>query len=659
MNAKFLSLIMVAILFSSINSTTLELGSQQDPAKSLMSNSRYQDIMSNWDWSETLANDYGVSADDIAMDSSGNIYIVGTMQGDLDLVDQSLFIGDDIRNGNNVFVAKYTSSGDLLWITEAGGDGDDYGRGIVVHETQNQQIRVYITGEFQLSGVDENQQPVQYNISLGVDEIYENLAGEVVPFIAKLSSNGNWDWAQIANGVENNGTSNDIAVDGSGNVYIGGKFKNQLNFTYTDNFGQVHSDSVERGNVGCNQADGIVGYVASFMPNGKSNFIQNANSCSTSISTVEIRDNSKLFVGGGFWQGAQIGSVTLSIQSGILGAPHGNGYYFVENGVDANGNVNGSWSPALEESFIATIDTSSGEWDWIRKITGRNRDRINDIAIDSQGDAIIGGSFITNISFEDENGDLPDCCAGSLASTGDYDIFIAKIDADGNWIYADSNYDYVQNRPGGSTDFLRSITIDEQDNIYAIGSFVNHIDFGDNTLSTFGNRGELFVAKFDTSDNDFGWVWGCQASKPQGYTGSGISGWNTYRFGGISVDESGIPIVTGYFSTGITFDEEYTSSIFDSDGIIAPGAYVAKLSQDCAIPNLNTSDPISDDPCEELYFTNQIVDTVASTLSMEAHVVEQGFALLLFMLGLFVGLVFRRRGASDSDNDLIGRFDGH
>ena len=81
MSAKYLSLIMVAILFSSVNSTTLELGPQQDPAKSLMNNSRYQDIMSNWDWSETLANDYGVSADDIATDSSGNIYIVGTMQG--------------------------------------------------------------------------------------------------------------------------------------------------------------------------------------------------------------------------------------------------------------------------------------------------------------------------------------------------------------------------------------------------------------------------------------------------------------------------------------------------------------------------------------------------------------------------------------------------
>ena len=47
---------------------------------------------------------------------------------------------------------------------------------------------------------------------------------------------------------------------------------------------------------------------------------------------------------------------------------------------------------------------------------------------------------------------------------------------------------------GGSTDFLRAITIDNQDNLYVIGSFVNHIDFGEDTLSSFGNRGKyLFL----------------------------------------------------------------------------------------------------------------------------------------------------------------------
>ena len=98
----------------------------------------------------------------------------------------------------------------------------------------------------------------------------------------------------------------------------------------------------------------------------------------------------------------------------------------------------------MEESFVAAIDTSNGDWEWIRKITGKNRERVNDIAIDSNGDAIVGGSFLSNISFEDANGELPECCAGTLKTNGDYDIFIAKIDSDGNWKYAESNYDYVR-----------------------------------------------------------------------------------------------------------------------------------------------------------------------------------------------------------------------
>lgn len=642
MNQKTIAILLV-MLFAGSAGTNDILDDSVKPSKTLMNNSRYVDIMDNWNWSTVLVNSNGVSADDIATDSQGNIYVVGTIDGQPELTNSSISIDTEMKQGKNVFVAKYTNQGQLLWLTQAGGNGTDVGRGIIVHETVNQQIRIFVTGQFQLSSTDENQQLIEYDISLGDDIQYADLIGEKVPFLARLTSSGTWDWAQVANGTGNNGTSNDITIDGSNNLYIAGSFKNQLNFSYIDNFGHEHSQSANRSVVGCNRFDGTVAYVASFMQNGKPNFIQTANSCGTYVNTIEARDDSQLFVGGGFWSSAQIGPVSLSIQSGIFGAPHGNGYYFVENSVDQNGQVTGGWSPALEESFIAAINTSNGEWEWIRKITGRNRERINDIAIDSNGDAIIGGSFITNISFEDANGELPECCAGTLNSSGDYDIFIAKIDSNGNWKYAESNYDYVPNRPGGSTDFLRAITIDGQDNVYVIGSFVNHIDFGEDTLSSFGNRGELFVSKFDSSDNDHGWVWGCQASKPSGYVGSGISGWNMYRFGGITVDDRGIPIVTGFFSTGITFDQEYTSIVYDTSGIIVPGAYVARLSEDCATPN--QIDHIAVDPCHESHLNNQ-TPQVVSILTDYASIYSGETAYILpFIMGILVGYLSKRRGA--------------
>ena len=640
MSLKLVATFLFLLFVGSVGTSEL-LDNSVEPSHTLMNNSRYVDIMNNWNWSTVLVNSHGVSADDIATDSMGNIYIVGTIEGQPELANSSSFFDSEIKLGQNIFVAKYTELGQLLWLTQAGGNGTDVGRGIIVHETINQQVRIFVTGHFQVSSIDENQQRTDYDISLGDDVQYVDLIGEKVPFLARLTSSGTWDWAQIANGTGNNGTSNDITIDGSNNLYIAGSFKNQLNFSYIDNFGQEHSQSANRSVVGCNRNNESVAYVASFKQNGKPNFIQTANSCGSYVNTIEARDDSKLFVGGGFWSGAIIGPVTLSIQSGELGAPHGNGYYFVENGVDQNGQVTGSWSPSLEESFVAAINTSIGDWEWIRKITGRNRERVNDIAIDSNGDAIIGGSFLSNISFEDASGELPECCAGTLNSNGDYDIFIAKIDSNGNWKYAESNYDYVPNRPGGSTDFLRSITIDDQDNVYVIGSFVNDIDFGEDTLSSFGNRGELFVSKFDSSDNDHGWVWGCQASKPSGYVGSGISGWNTYRFGGITVDETGIPIVTGYFSTGITFDTEYTSPIYDTSGIVVPGAYVARLSEDCATPNLSDSTTI--DPCDELDSNNQTSNATTTFTDYASMLTGETVYIVPFVVGILVGYISKRR----------------
>ena len=640
MSLKLVATFLFLLFVGSVGTSEL-LDNSVEPSHTLMNNSRYVDIMNNWNWSTVLVNSHGVSADDIATDSMGNIYIVGTIEGQPELANSSSFFDSEIKLGQNIFVAKYTQLGQLLWLTQAGGNGTDVGRGIIVHETINQQVRIFVTGHFQVSSIDENQQRTDYDISLGDDVQYVDLIGEKVPFLARLTSSGTWDWAQIANGTGNNGTSNDITIDGSNNLYIAGSFKNQLNFSYIDNFGQEHSQSANRSVVGCNRNNESVAYVASFKQNGKPNFIQTANSCGSYVNTIEARGDSKLFVGGGFWSGAIIGPVTLSIQSGELGAPHGNGYYFVENGVDQNGQVTGSWSPSLEESFVAAINTSIGDWEWIRKITGRNRERVNDIAIDSNGDAIIGGSFLSNISFEDASGELPECCAGTLNSNGDYDIFIAKIDSNGNWKYAESNYDYVPNRPGGSTDFLRSITIDDQDNVYVIGSFVNDIDFGEDTLSSFGNRGELFVSKFDSSDNDHGWVWGCQASKPSGYVGSGISGWNTYRFGGITVDETGIPIVTGYFSTGITFDTEYTSPIYDTSGIVVPGAYVARLSEDCATPNLSDSTTI--DPCDELDSNNQTSNATTTFTDYASMLTGETVYIVPFVVGILVGYISKRR----------------
>ena len=94
----------------------------------------------------------------------------------------------------------------LSWAVKAGGgrwDGNDYARGIAVDSSGN----AYVTGVFRQTAL------------FGSTNLTSS--GESDIFIAKLSSNGSWQWV-----IKAGGSSHDwgygIAVDSSGNAYISG-----------------------------------------------------------------------------------------------------------------------------------------------------------------------------------------------------------------------------------------------------------------------------------------------------------------------------------------------------------------------------------------------------------------------------------------------------
>ena len=70
MNRKIIAILLV-MLFAGSGGTNDILDDSVKPSKTLMNNSRYVDIMDNWNWSTVLVNSNGVSADDIATDSQG------------------------------------------------------------------------------------------------------------------------------------------------------------------------------------------------------------------------------------------------------------------------------------------------------------------------------------------------------------------------------------------------------------------------------------------------------------------------------------------------------------------------------------------------------------------------------------------------------------
>jgi hypothetical protein len=133
----------------------------------------------------------------IALDASGNVYVMGTSWATwgspLNAFDGSY---------PNVFVAKLDSNGKRLWNTFLGSSGSDSGTGIAVDTAGN----LYVTGNSAPWG-----NPINAHAG-GVGDV----------FVAKLNSSGNllWNTFMGANSQEIGGG---IALDASGNVYVVGE----------------------------------------------------------------------------------------------------------------------------------------------------------------------------------------------------------------------------------------------------------------------------------------------------------------------------------------------------------------------------------------------------------------------------------------------------
>jgi hypothetical protein len=163
----------------------------------------------SWQWvveAGSSNNDAGLG---IAVDSSGNAYVTGYFQG------TAKFNGNLVSSGgNDIFIAKLSSSGSWQWVVKAGGSSGEYGTAIAVDSSGN----AYVTGFFQGTA------------TFGSTSLTSS--GGLDIFIAKLSSSGSWQWAVKAGGSSGD-SGNGIAVDSSGNAYVTGYFQGTATFGST------------------------------------------------------------------------------------------------------------------------------------------------------------------------------------------------------------------------------------------------------------------------------------------------------------------------------------------------------------------------------------------------------------------------------------------
>ena len=154
-------------------------------------------------WAKSGGGQFFDYAKAIVTDNTGNVYVAGNYYSPTITVGNSTLTS---VGGADGFLIKYNTAGNQIWAKNIGGDMDDLINGITADQNGN----IYITGSFQSS-------------SLVCDNYTLTSPGSAEAFVTKYNGSGNVIWARNFEGT-NDDDGNAIAVDGSENVFITGKY---------------------------------------------------------------------------------------------------------------------------------------------------------------------------------------------------------------------------------------------------------------------------------------------------------------------------------------------------------------------------------------------------------------------------------------------------
>ncbi len=181
---------------------------------------------------------------------------------------------------------------------------------------------------------------------------------------------------------------------------------------------------------------------------------------------------------------------------------------------------------------VAEVD-SGGNHVWSKSFGDLENQYGQSVAVDASGNVIVTGHFEGTVDFG----------GGFLTSAGDLDIFLAKFNSSGEYIWSCSF-------GNSSIQHANSIAVDASENIVVAGEFQGTVDFGCGALSSNGSY-DILVAKYDSGGNC---IW-------SDYYGNGLAQYAEC----ITVDASGNVVVTGYFYGTVCFGGEVLTSAGNYD----------------------------------------------------------------------------------------------
>ncbi|MEO7445537.1 MAG: gliding motility-associated C-terminal domain-containing protein [Ferruginibacter sp.] len=405
------------------------------------------------------------------------------------------------------------------WVKQVKGAGIDGGKDVAIDAQGN----VYTTGFF--SGTaDFDPGPNVFNL-MAPPENEEDI------FILKLDSAGNFIWArQISGSFLDNAYS--IATDITGDIYLTGIFFSRCDF---DPGPATHFLS-SSGNEDA--------FVLKLTSQGNFSWVKTYGAASFDRGNALTADNNgNVFITGYFKQ-------TVDFNPGI-----GNAILT---------------STGEEDVFVLKL-SSYGNFIFVKQFSGLQIQGGYSIKVGASGNIYVAGIFLGQGDFN------PSVNNYLLQSTGLSDVFVCKLSADGDFIWA-------RKMGGDKYMFCQSLELDNQENVILTGYFDGEIDVDpgplENKFVSAGNE-DIFICKLDANGI---LVWAKQLGGA-GYE-SGMS---------VATDAAMNIYVTGYYQQALDLDPGPANHIITSAGI--SDIFIMRLTPDGSfVTGTSIGGPLSERP---------------------------------------------------------------
>ncbi len=353
----------------------------------------------------------------VATDDAGNVYITGSFGPSATLGNTVLTLPIS-TSGTGMFVAKYNSSGTVLWATQIKDSYISIGTAIVVDNLGN----VYVSGSYSYEAIFDTQvlaPPLPQDRPQ-----YSNFG-----FVAKYNAMGEVQWVRnVSNKGLDLSESYSLAVDKANNLYITGYFDGLAVFGTTT---LTHSTNSHLTDV----------FIAKYSPVGDVLWAKKAVEGDATSTSLVLDGSGNAYITGSFTSTALFDGTSLAVK-----------------GLDYRSDI-----------FLAKYDPS-GKMEWVRQAGGEEGDASTYMVADKAGNVYLTGAFSKTATFNNV----------ALAAKGIIDIFLAKYTPSGEVSWVRSGGYSKDTEISG--DIGTMLMLDQTDHVYLIGRTRTNAVFDQLTL---------------------------------------------------------------------------------------------------------------------------------------------------------------------------------